>query len=53
MIRYFLPTNSIDGINLYAANIKMYFYLYLVFYLRKKYINVLKNILFIKKLTIS
>lgn len=53
IIRYFLSTSSIDGINFYAVGIKIYFYFYLIFYLEKKYINILKNVLFIEKLAIS
>lgn len=53
MIKCFLLTSSIDNINLYTVGIKVHLYLYLTFYLQKKYINMLKNVLFIEKLAVS
>ena len=35
------------------ASIKVHFYFYLAFYFGKEYINILKSILFIKKLDIN
>ena len=53
MIQYLLLTNSINNIDFYIVSIKVHFHFYLVFYLRKEYINILKNVLFIKKLAFS
>lgn len=50
---YLLSTGSINGMNLYVIDIKVYFYPYLIFYLSHEYFNILKNILFIKKLDVG
>lgn len=49
IIRYFLPTAGINGINLCIAGIKEYFLYYFVLYIAPKNFNALKNVLCIKK----
>lgn len=53
IIRNFLPIGNIDNIDSCAASIKVQFYLHLAFYLGKKHIIMLKNVLSIEKLAIS
>lgn len=50
---YLLSTGSINGMNLYVIDIKVYFYSYLIFYLSYEYFNILKNVSFIKKLDVG
>lgn len=48
MIKWFLSTIDINGIGLFIAVIKMYFY-HFVYNIGKKYFNILRDILCIKK----
>ena len=51
MTRYFLLTDSINTIDLYVADIEMYFHPLLIFHFDQS--NILKNILYIEKSAIS
>ncbi len=52
-MRCFLPTTSINRINLYIANIEMHFYYYLIFHISQEHFNKLKSVLFLEKLVIG
>lgn len=46
IIRFFLPTGSIDRIDPYITNIKVHFFIII---LNFGYFNILKRILYVKK----
>lgn len=48
-MRYFLIIASIDKINIYIANIKIYFYHYCIPNIGQKYLIILKSVLYIEK----
>lgn len=52
MMRYFLPTNNINKINLYVAGIKVYLY-HLAPHIGQKHFNILKSILYMEKSAIG
>lgn len=51
-MRYSLSIGKINGIDLYIAGIKMHFY-HLILHINQKHSNILKSVLYIKKLTIG
>lgn len=48
MLRYSLPTDSIDGISLYVGGIEVHLY-YLVPHIGKEHFNVLRSVLCMEK----
>lgn len=64
IIRYFLSIININKIDIYVVSIKKHFiylkiyfiyliYPYFIFIFSQKYFNILRNILYIKKLTVN